>query len=251
MTVNLTTTRALAQSSGINILVYGQAGVGKTTLIKTLPGKPIIISAEAGLLSLSDVDIPVIVVHTLQDVINAYTFLQSPEGRQYDSVALDSISEIAEVVLANEKSNFKDARKAYGEMQDKMAAMIRSFRDLDGRNVYMVAKQGHVNEGGNGLLKYYPMFPGQRLSQEAAFWFDEVLCLRVINDAEGNVIRYLQTQPCFQYTAKDRSGKLDPEGEYPDLGHIINKIKGGGAPPPTHEPQKDDFLANGFEDLPY
>ena len=42
----------------INCLVYGEAGIGKTTLCATAPS-PLIISAEAGLLSLKKHDIPV------------------------------------------------------------------------------------------------------------------------------------------------------------------------------------------------
>jgi len=60
MAINRTTTTE-AKTQGINVLVYGRAGVGKTTLIRTAP-KPIIISIERGLLPLRDVtpSIPVI-----------------------------------------------------------------------------------------------------------------------------------------------------------------------------------------------
>ena len=43
MAINLKTTKAYAQN-GVKVLVYGQSGAGKTTLIKTAP-KPIILSA--------------------------------------------------------------------------------------------------------------------------------------------------------------------------------------------------------------
>src|SRR5690554_5487299 len=99
MAVKLRSTREAAKTNGLKILVYGGAGAGKTTLCKTMPGNPVIISAEGGLLSLRDVDIPVIEVSNLQDVHDAYTFLMDdPEGQKFDWVALDSISEIAEVV---------------------------------------------------------------------------------------------------------------------------------------------------------
>ena len=51
MAINLKTT-ATIESSGVKVLVYGQAGSGKTTLIRTAPA-PLILSAEAGLLSLA------------------------------------------------------------------------------------------------------------------------------------------------------------------------------------------------------
>ena len=64
-------------NNGITILVYGQSGVGKTTLIKTLPGKVLILSAEAGLLSLRDTDIEYVDIHTMDDLTEAYTYILS------------------------------------------------------------------------------------------------------------------------------------------------------------------------------
>ena len=41
----------LAVDAGVKILCYGEAGVGKTVLLATLP-RPVLISAESGTLSL-------------------------------------------------------------------------------------------------------------------------------------------------------------------------------------------------------
>jgi len=58
MAISLKRTRDLAKN-GVKILVYGQAGSGKTSLIRTLPN-PLVLSAEAGLLSIQDADLPYI-----------------------------------------------------------------------------------------------------------------------------------------------------------------------------------------------
>jgi hypothetical protein len=71
---------------------------------------------------------------------------------------------------------------------------------------------------------YGPSFPGQRLAQQVAYWFDEVFVLRTETDAEGVTHRYLQTASDIQYTAKDRSGALDLY-EAPDLAAIAAKIR--------------------------
>jgi hypothetical protein len=57
-----------------------------------------------------------------------------------------------------------------------------------------------------------------------AYFFDEVLALRVEKDAEGNIQRALQCQPDGTYSAKDRSGKLD-FWSMPDLGQVIKTIQ--------------------------
>lgn len=220
--MNRTTTKNYA-SNGIKILVHGQAGIGKTCLCASLPN-PIILSVESGLLSLADVDIPVIEIKTIDDLAEAYDWLaESEEGRQYKSVCLDSVSEIAEVVLSNEKGKEKDPRKAYGNMQEIMAELMRNFRDLPGRNVYFSAKQERVQDE-NGRILYGPSMPGQKLAQQIPYLFDEVFCYQMVKDQNGVPQRILLTQPDGISVAKDRSGKLDM-WEEPNLGAIIEKIR--------------------------
>lgn len=224
MAISLTTTKDAAKLNGLKVLVYGNAGAGKTTLCKTMPGNPIVISAESGLLSLRDVDIPVIQVSTLQEVGEAYDYLVNhPE---YDWIALDSISEIAEVVLAHAKKESKDPRKAYGDLQDKMMELLRHFRDLPGRNIYMACKMERIKEESSGIMLYAPLMPGSKLAQQIPYLFDEVLALVVEKDEEGISHRYLKTTTDYTYVAKDRSGKLHPDGEPADLSIIFNKITG-------------------------
>ena len=106
MSIKLTTTKE--SSSFVKALVYGDAGVGKTVLCATAPN-PIIISAESGLLSLSDHDIPVIEVKSIEDVQEAFQFItEAEEAKGFQTVCLDSISEIAEVMIATYKKEDKE-----------------------------------------------------------------------------------------------------------------------------------------------
>jgi hypothetical protein len=225
MAIQLRSTRDSATAQGLKILVHGPSGAGKTRLAATAPGRPIIISAEAGLLSLRDVDIPVIEVASIVDVHDAYAFLQSEAGLVYDWVCIDSISEIAEVVLNTEKKLTKDPRAAYGALAEQMTDLVRAFRDLPGRNVYMSCKQERVKDEASGALLYGPSAPGQRMAQALPYFFDEVFALRVEKDPEGKTTRWLQTGRDFTHEAKDRSGALDMF-ELPDLAAIAKKIKG-------------------------
>lgn len=226
MAIKLTTTEQAATDNGIKIVCYGQAGAGKTVLCATTGDhkSTIIISAEAGLLSIADADIPVIEIGSLEDLVEAYQWLtQTEEGKKFNWICLDSISEIAEVVLNKAKKEAKDPRQAYGEMQEKMEDIIRAFRDLP-RNVYFSAKMESYQDD-NGVVRYQPMFPGKRLSNALPYFFDEVFFLRVEKDEHGVSHRYLQTQPDVKYHAKDRSGKLDAN-ERPNLAAIAKKIRG-------------------------
>lgn len=226
MAIRLTSTKESVRDNGIKVLVHGPAGSGKTVLCGTTGAPTVIISAEAGLLSLRDKDIPVIEVKSIDDVHEAYRFVQeSGEGQQFSWVCLDSISEIAEVCLAAEKKAAKDPRQAYGALSERMGEMIRAFRDLPGRNVYFSCKQERAKDEQSGAMLYYPSLPGNSLKQGVGYFFDEVFALRVERDPDNNPYRVLQTARDLNYEAKDRSGALDMF-EPPDLAHIHAKITG-------------------------
>lgn len=221
MAINLKSTGNLS-ANGVKLLVYGQAGAGKTSLIPTLPNA-IVLSAEGGLLSIQDAELPYIEITTMAELQEAYKWLlESPEAAQFESVAIDSISEIAEVVLNYEKKVNKDPRAAYGSMQEQMADIIRVFRDLPAKHVLMTAKLEKTQDE-MGRVLYAPSMPGNKTGQSLPYFFDEVLALRVERDAEGNSQRALMCDSDGLWLAKDRSGKLE-SWEAPDLSMIIAKI---------------------------
>lgn len=221
--MKLQNTNAL-HTNGVKMLVYGQAGSGKTSLIATLPN-PIVISAEGGLLSLGGMDIPYIEVNDMASLTEAYKWIiESDEAKHFESIALDSISEISEVVLSAEKKKSKDPRQAYGATQEVMADVIRVFRDITGKHVYFSAKL-EKQQDEMGRVLYSPAMTGNKLGQQLPYFFDEVLALRVEKDTEGKTSRALMCDSDGLWTAKDRSGRLDA-WEAPDLGELIRKIGG-------------------------
>lgn len=223
MAINLRSTGGLS-ANGVKMLVYGNAGVGKTSLIPTLPS-PVVLSAEGGLLSIQGADVPFIEINSMATLMEAYTWLtESDEAKQFESVALDSISEIGEVVLAEELRKNKDGRAAYGELNTVMASMIRAFRDLPNKHVYFTAKCDKSQDE-TGRMLFAPSMPGKSLSMQIPYFFDLLLALRVEKDAEGMAQRALMCDSDGIWQAKDRSGKLDT-WEAPDLGAIIRKIGG-------------------------
>lgn len=239
MAIKLTSTREAAKLRGLKMTVYGPAGSGKTTLCATTGAPTVILSAEAGLLSLRHTDIPVIECKNIDDVIEAYSFVSSSkEAAHFEWVCLDSISEIAELVLASEKKLTKDPRQAYGVLQEKMYELIRAFRDLPGKNVYFSAKMATdkidiIETRTSGAITsnvvvgtrqvFAPSLPGTKLGQALPYFTDLIFALRVEPDAEGVPSRWLQTQPDDQYVCKDRSGCLDAF-EVPDLAAIAAKV---------------------------
>ena len=222
MAIVLKSTASVAVD-GVKILCHGQSGAGKTYLIRSLP-TPVVISAESGLLSLSDCEISFIEVNSIDGVREAYRWAtESKEAEQFESIALDSISEIAEVVLTNEKAKSKDGRAAYGEMAEIVAQLVRAFRDIRGKNVYMSAKTEKIQDE-KGRVLYGASMPGKTLTNSIAYWFDLVLALRVEHSESGEKVRAIMCEGDDLWSAKNRGGKLQA-WEAPDLGEIIRKVK--------------------------
>ena len=210
------------------IIVYGGSGVGKTTLIASLLGKLLILSSESGLLSLAgaDLDADVVEVNSIDALRAVYAELRNGD-HGYDWVILDSVSEIAEVVLSAEKVKTKDPRQAYGALQDEMIKIMRAFRDL-ACGVYFSAKLHTNKDEATGRVSYGIGMPGSKLGEGIPYLFDEVFRMIVIDEDDGRggkvAARYLLTSTDGKSVAKDRSGRLDTL-EVADLGAIVAKIK--------------------------
>jgi hypothetical protein len=214
----------LVNKQGAKLLVYGQAGAGKTYATQTMPGNVLVISAEAGLLSIKDApNVSAIEVSNYDDLREVYSALKSGE-LVYDSVCLDSVSEISEILLVHEKGRNKDGRMAYQNVAEAVTSLMRSFRDLD-MHVLFLCKEGKDNN--DGVFFFGPKMASKPLGDSITYFFDEVLALRILDDQDddGNPIaaRWLQTRIGQGYTAKDRSGKLEPF-EKPDLTALIAKL---------------------------
>jgi len=239
MAVSYTTSEQIAVSHGVKGCIYGNAGAGKTLLCATAP-RPLMVQAENGALSLTRKNIervygantpgicysiPVAVVGTVAQFEEVYTDLFRPEiWHSFDTLYIDSLSEIVEAILKHELSNNKDGRAAYGEMADRVTEWVKKFRDLPGKHVFMTCKQGYSDH--TGLMG--PDFPGKLLAKEFPFLLDEVLQLCIGEDpTTRQSFRFLRTQSDLKNYAKDRSGALDTRGESAFLYNIINKISGG------------------------
>ena len=226
MSVKFTNVQDAVADNGIKILVHGPAGSGKTVLAATTGAPTLIINAEAGLLSIKEAGehIRVATIQNIQDLYEVYDLLKNNPG-DFEWVNLDSISEIAEVVLSYEKAQTKDPRKAYGELQEQLTKLLRAFRDLPNYNVLMTCKQAITKDEYSGVTMYGPALPGTKLPQQVGYLFDEVFAMRVERNEAGELVRSLQTERDMQYEAKDRSGKLAMY-ELPNLKHIHDKIRG-------------------------
>lgn len=202
-------------SNGVKMVVFGGSGVGKTVLCSTAPD-PFIISAERGLLSLANLDLPFAEVRTIAEIGEAYIYARDSK---HDTICVDSLSEIGENVLEDFKKGVADGRQAYMKLAQAVGALIKNFRDIPDKHVVFISKMKREEDEDSGVVTYVPYMPGKVLPFNMPYLVDEVFCMRI--DRKGN--RYLQTAADRYRYCKDRSGKLEAE-EPADLAAIIEKI---------------------------
>ena len=215
----------LAQAFGVKCLAYGPPGSGKTPLIKTAP-RPVLCVVEPGMLSMRDAhNVPAWEAYTPKaiDEFAAWLF-GSAESRQFNTVGIDSVSQMAEIILTEELARNKDGRKAYGEMNEVIIKLVKAFRDIPKKNVILICQQAKVQDS-EGRILYSASMPGKTLSPALPFLFDLVACLRVRKDENGEYKRAFQFEPDEIYDCKQRGGKVNAF-EPADWSIIFNKIKG-------------------------
>lgn len=217
----------------VKVCIYGPSGIGKTSLARTLPKEEVLIlNMERGLLALAGKGIDYVNVESTTDLAEAYQQLTENPGwmGKYKTIFIDSLSDLAETVFAEECVKFADKRQAYGSMASLMLCFIKQFRALD-YNVVFITKLDTVKDEISGGVMFGPMFPGQQIPKQMPYMVDAMLAMRpTIMDADGKVQRYIQTGPDFQWSAKDRAGKLNQQ-EAPDLQAIFDKLQGFGPNP--------------------
>jgi len=232
--MNITSTENLG-TQALKILVFGEAGVGKTTLAGTAPEPTLIISAEAGLLSLQSKKIDVIDItrddkgemippeKRIARLGEVFVYLNTEEARKkYKVLFLDSLTEINQNLLSQlnvEYPDRKDSLPMYGDLAKKMRSLVKSFRDLPFYSVVMTALS-EIDKDENGVRYIGPQLVGKFSTQVGAM-FDECFYLHVDKDGK----RVLVTEKSDRVLAKDRSGKLLP-AEPADLKQIFKKIQG-------------------------
>jgi phage nucleotide-binding protein len=213
------------KKSGISAIIYSEAGTGKTHFCGTLPGKTLIIAAEAnGIKTLEKCkNIDNIDVETLPEAGNNIAETSKKydaffEGLllkelPFDNVVLDSATELANQLMISKtdlsKNGGAPAQHTYLEVQWAMRRYLRILRDLAvlrNKNVIITALESELmlSQSSDGVnSKTHPALTGKKLSPEAEGLFDIVGHLEKLN----NGTRYIRLEGNDTFVAKDRFGR--------------------------------------------
>jgi adenosyl cobinamide kinase/adenosyl cobinamide phosphate guanylyltransferase len=236
--MRITNTEDYLKGYGIKCLINGQSGVGKTRSVISLKDagfKPIIVSAESGILSLQGNNIPMIDISKddsgkdlemkdrIKRLAEVFTWLKEGQ-KEYDTVFLDSLTEINQTLMAHLEDKHKEAKdtlKKYGDNMTIMMKLVREFRDLPYNVVIVSLSEIEKDDIGR---RYTTSSVVGKVAQHLPSFFDEVFNLSIHEDDKKTPVPKFQCRASADIVCKDRSGKLQMFEPY-NLGEIFKKIK--------------------------
>lgn len=225
----------------LNILIYGDSGVGKTTLAGSADEVPslrpcLIIDFEGGTESLvrSYPDIDQVRVENWKEMQQVYDALHRGD-HEYQTVILDSLTEIQKFNMYSIMEELQTSRpdldpdvpgmREWGKNLEQMRRFVRAFRDLKMNTVFTALKKEDKNDK-TGMVTTMPSLSGKLAGEVAAFLdivaYYYVKRIGTGEDAEDK--RLLLTQKTETIIAKDRSGSLPLVMESPTLKDIFDAM---------------------------
>lgn len=224
----------------LNILIYGDSGVGKTTLAGSSDAVPamrpvLIVDIEGGTESLRRPfpDVDVVRVKNWTEMNDLYNELYDGKSG-YQTVVLDSLTEIQkfsmykimERLMELEPSRDPDvpSMREWGKNLEQTRKFVRGFRDLPMHTIFTALSKGDKNPR-TGITTLKPSLNGKAADEVAAF-LDVVAYYYVKevagDDGEVEQARLLLTQKTEEQVAKDRSGKLPMVIQNPTMAMLFD-----------------------------
>jgi GTPase SAR1 family protein len=257
----ITADERLAEKSGPKILIVGQSGVGKTSLLRTLSAEMLastaVVDIEAGLLAV--VDLPVASVRPrtwdeCRDIACAVggpnpalpatasyseahynEVMKNPELAKlvsFTTLFIDALSSAGRLCFtwaeqqpeAFTDRGKKDLRATYGLHARSMLGWLNQLQHARERTVVFVCVlERHVDD--SNIATWQPQIEGGKTGRELPAIVDEIITMQWIDFGDRKPVRaFVCTNPNrWGYPAKDRSGRLE-QLEPPNLGRLIEKL---------------------------
>ena len=256
----------LAENRGIKGVIFGKSGIGKTSLLWTLPAtKTLFFDLEAGDLAIEGWTGDSIRPRTWEECRDFAVFIGGPNPAlrddqvysqahynavcarfgdaaaidRYETVFIDSITVAGRLCFQwckgqpeafSDKTGKPDMRGAYGLHGREMIAWLTHLQHTRTKNVWFVGILDEKLDDFNRKV-FQPQIDGSKTGLELPGIVDEVLTMAEVKDEAGNASRAFicQTINPWSYPAKDRSGRLALVEE-PHLGRLMAKIRGPVTP---------------------
>jgi AAA domain len=250
----------VADPRGAKMLIVGPAGVGKTSLLRTVdPKTTLFIDIEAGDLAVQDLAIDTLRSRTwpeCRDIAVAlagaspavpadacysdahFAAVQDQFGDRerldcYTTFFVDSITAAGRLCFAwssqqpeafSDRTGKPDLRGAYGLLAREMIAWLMHLQQARAVNVVFLGILEAVVDDFN-QTEHRLQLEGTRTGRELPAILDQVISYQWLDFGDGVLRRsFVCTTPNqWRYPAKDRSGRLD-QLEEPHLGKLFHKL---------------------------
>lgn len=256
----------LAEKRGIKGCIFGKSGIGKTSLLWTLPPeKTLFFDLEAGDLAIEGWAGDAVRPRTWQECRDFAVFIGGPNPalredqpysqahfdavkerfgdpaavEKYDTVFVDSITVAGRLCFQwckgqpqafSDKTGKPDTRGAYGLHGQEMIAWLTHLQHARGKNIWFV---GILDEKLDDFNRRYfqPQIEGSKTGLELPGIVDQVITMAELKAENETPYRAFicHTLNPYGFPAKDRSGRLDMVEE-PHLGRLMEKISGAARP---------------------
>lgn len=220
---------SLDQNKGVKAVLYGLNGTAKTPMCAHI-NNSIFLSIESGLRSVRNVtDTPGFKATTAKDIREFFAwYFTHKDALRFDTLVVDSLTKLAEIILKEAQSKNSHGLKAYGVMLDDVLGIIRNLVEHP-KNVILIAQvaiqERTVQQGfQTTTINYqYPLLPGRSLDKYAFQEIDEIwYAHRTDVPGVGNTIAIL-TQGNEGVMARSRDSRLNTL-EPPDMNALLAKI---------------------------
>lgn len=210
-----------AKCYGVKMLAYGPPGEGKTPLINTAP-RPVVAMIEPGFASMRTSSVPTWDATTPERCDEFFKWVfGSAEVKNFDTICIDSVSQMAEMYLKWAKTKSRDGRAVYGIMAEKVMEQMDGIFAMKNKHAYLVCKQSFKDGGETTFMR--PYFPGQELDVRIPHLFDIVAHIAKANVPGMNTpVTAIRCVGTPNIRARNRFGTLN-EFEPPDLSALFNK----------------------------
>lgn len=226
----------------LNMLVYGEPGVGKTFFCGTAQDHPmtspiLFLDVEGGTVTLRKrKDVDVIQLRGLDQIQKIHEQLRVNNDGYYKTVIIDSLTELADLdmrevmrkMLRDRPDRDPDVadKREWGIVRTHVRRIVRAFKDLP-MNTIMTALLLQDQDDITGKKTFYPSLSG-KLRTEVPGFFDVVGYMS--SHVEGkDTIRQIQFLKTDKVTAKDRTssfGNLLTNPTVPMMWELLHDEKG-------------------------
>lgn len=209
--------KEFAQRFGVKSVIYGPPGSGKTPIINTAP-RPVLLATEPGLLSMRTSTVPTWLAPTTAKIDEFMKWFEhSNESKNFDTLCIDSSSQMCDIALEEAKKKSKHGLQQYGEMADYVMPYLKRLYFMPNKHMYLIAKEETTSLG---MRK--PYYPGKQLPTDIPHLYDCILRVAKVQvPGYGETVAF-QCNGTMDVTARNRTGNL-ADYEPPDFGALVAK----------------------------